>query len=292
MSTDNPNYPKLEEYRNNLQKLYKQNMDGLKYEEIYNLYFDAAIVLQILGGYFVSEKTNGRQLYRVRASSQINELEDLSLIQTYSYPPTNICKNNGRGNIKHKSVFYCADSAVAAVKESNIKENEQCYISVWELQAKRDLNYTSYLPVNLPENNYWEKIGYLHHNYMLNLNDRNLNYQLELRKFITSKFMFEEFPYPISSLIANENLYYGDHKSDLIIYPSAKTMSDYVNYAFHPNVVNEHLKLKKVFNCKITKFYEDYIQFGVAEVGRLENNRIIWSEPTDEDRIYFNADEA
>lgn len=290
MNEEAPNYPTFEEYKSNLQQLYNFEFDGLSYDEIYNKYYDSAIVLQTLGGYLVSEKINGRQLYRARPFSQINENEDLSLIQTYSYPPNNVCNNNGRANIKHKSVFYCTDSAVAAVKEANVKENERCYLSVWEIQAKRDLKYVSYLPVNLPENNYWEKISLFHHDYLLSLNSEVLSYQLELRNFITSKFMHEEIPYHITSMIANENLYLGSSKSDVVIYPSYKTMMDYINYAFHPNIVNEHLKIKKIYHFKVTKFTDENVQFGIIEVGHLEDDRIIWGKPTEDDRISFNAE--
>lgn len=284
MSEEPLKYPTIEEYKNNLIKLFNYDFNGLSYQEIYDLYFDHALVLQSLAGYLVSEKINGRELYRVRPTIQINEFEDLSLIQTFSYPPPSVCKNNGRANIKHKSVFYCTDNITAAIKESNVKENEECYLSFWELNTKRDLKFTSYLPASLPKNNYWGKISYFYQDYLLNSDKKNLEYKLELRKFITDKFINEESPYHLTSFIANENLYSGESKSDVLIYPSVKTFKDYTNYAFHPNVVNEHLKINKILHVKVKRILETHLEFYVLEIGHLEDDKINWKTPTEQDK--------
>jgi len=277
-------YPTLEEYLGNLDELSKIDFKDCSYDGIYNKFFDLALTIQSLGAYLVAEKINGRKIYRARLAKHINVNEDLSLIKTYSYPPSNFCSNNGRANVKFKSVFYCSDNFYSAIKEINATEQDELYLSVWEFQTKRDLKYVSYLPVDLPNNNYWRDIVGFHIDYLKNNNQENigLSCKLALRNFITDRFIMEESPYPLTSMIANENMYY--ENADLLIYPSVKVFQDYVNYALHPNVADKHIVIKKVFHLKGIKFFKENTKIEVLRVGEIDDDRIIWRATVDFDK--------
>jgi hypothetical protein len=288
-----PDFPKLEDYLINLKELSAKDFSNLTYNEIYKTYFDLALILPQIGAYLLAEKFNGRELYRVRMANSFKDFEDKSLVQTFSYPPTSACQQNGRANIKDKTVFYCSDGYFSGIKEANMNEGDEAYLGIWEMNAKRDLKYVTYLEEILPQTNYWKSMGEYHHNFLIidqkNRNENLLKHRLAIRNFITDKFVNENLPYYLTSFIANENLYLGD--ADLLIYPSVKTQSNYVNYAFHPNVVNEHLKLKKIFHFKVTKYSASHTHLTIKSVGYIEDDRIKWRASNEQDRIEFGAEQ-
>ena len=84
-------------------------------------------------------------------------------------------------------------------------------------------------------------------------------------------------------MLANEYLY--ENSTDLIMYPSAKTFQNYTNFAIHPNIVLKHLKCTKVFRFKVLKQGNEQVSFNLGSIGHIENDRINWKRPTDNDGI-------
>lgn len=274
-------YPDYDVYLDNLKTLSNYDFTNCDYNEIYNIFHDFALIIPTLGEKF-NNKINGHKLYRVRLSKTISKEEDLSLIQTFSFPPPVFCKTNGRANIKYKSVFYCTDQPFPAMRECNTSEGDEGYLSLWEFDIKRDLHYLSCLPAELPNTNRWREYGEYHHNFLIEkqsvLNKEELKYKLALRNLLTEKFMKEEFPYHISSMIANEYLYYAH--ADLILYPSVKTLHDYTNFSIHPNIAQNHIKCTKVFHFKLIENLRDNLRFSFKSIGRIEKDRIVWGKPS------------
>lgn len=279
-------YPDFETYSKNLQILDKIDFTNYTTSEIYNKFHDLALTIPILGAKLTAvDGINGYNLYRARLSKTISKEEDLSLIQTFSFPSPSVCKINQRANIKFKSVFYCADEPYPAIKECGAIDGDEAYLSIWEIKASRSLKYVTCLPDKLPEGNTWEEYGTYHHNFLIEkqtASDKNLlKHKIALRNLITQKFMVEEPPYHLSSMLANEYLYH--HPADLIMYPSVKTFQGYTNFAFHPNIVLNHLKCIKIL--KLKDFSNDINQFNIASIGHIENDRINWKKPTKKDIV-------
>jgi hypothetical protein len=284
--TIDADYPDFEVYSNNLELLSQIDFSNSSYDEIYNTFHDLALTIPMLGAKLISENgINGHKLYRARLSKTISKDEDISLIQTFSFPPTSVCKSNQRANLKYKSVFYCADEPFPAIKECGVEDNDEGYLSLWEINATRDLNYVNCFQEELPANNYWREYGNYHHNFLIEKqteeNIELLKHKIALRNLVTHKFTKEEPPYFISSMLANEYLY--ENQSDLIMYPSAKTFQEYTNFAIHPNVVLKHLKCNKILKFKVVKLETEQVQLKFISIGHIENDRINWKKPTDED---------
>ena len=126
--TNNINYPELKQYLENLEILRNYDFKDSKIEDIYNKFHDLALTIPVLGAKFLAEKINCRRYNRVRLKKKISKEEDKSLIQTYSYPPPNICNYNGRANIIKKSVFYCTDRPYPAIMESDPEVGDEGYL--------------------------------------------------------------------------------------------------------------------------------------------------------------------
>jgi hypothetical protein len=283
--TNNLNYPELKQYLEDLETLRNYEFKDSNIEDIYNKFHDLALTIPVLGAKFLAKEINGRKFYRVRLKKKISEEEDKSLIQTFSYPPPNVCNFKGRANIIKKSVFYCTDKPYPAIMESNPEVGDEGYLSIWEINASRNLHYICCLPENLPFKNEWYEYGTHHHNFLIQkqseLNKGELQYKIALRKLITERFINEKYPYHISSMLSNEFLYF--NQADILMYPSAKTLQDYTNFAIHPNSVNNHIFCKKVVRFKVIKDFGTYLRLSFKSTGHLIDDRFHWKEFKDED---------
>ena len=71
-----------------------------------------------------------------------------------------------------------------------------------------------------------------------------------------------------------------------------ETFQEYTNFAIHPNIVSEHLKCYKVFKFKVVKQGTKQVTFNFKSIGHIENERINWKKPTDEDGIEMKYNET
>lgn len=289
-SEDFVDIPSIEDFKLLLEKFGNEDLAKFSYDEIANKYYDLFKILPTISMLTLSEKFNDLHLYRARLAKTIGENEDTDLVQTYSYPPTSFVRYNGRANIKHKSVFYCSDHYIASILECNPEIDDIGYLSLWHPQTKRDLKFTIYLPVGLNSNNIFSTIASNSLAYFTDVHKDEVlgKHLIELRKFIANKFVNELPPYPISSFIANESLY-RDFNNDYIMYPSSKTFAYYNNYAFHPNSVNENLRLKKILKFKVLS-NQVPVNIGFMAVGIVDGIQIKWEIPTDENVADFRFD--
>jgi hypothetical protein len=148
--------PDLEIFKNQLTDLFTADKTSLTQEEIKKLYFERAILLPNTVATIPADTINLLKAFRVRLN--INEnIEDLKLIRTFSYPNPSFCKDNGRANLKNKSVFYCADDFKTAFVETKPKVGDIGYLSIWKITCDRDVHYTAFFPSSMPEKNIWNK---------------------------------------------------------------------------------------------------------------------------------------
>ena len=285
--TQNIEYPSLQTYLSNLHKLSTYDFSKSTYDKIYNIFHDLALTIPSLGAKLKMEGFNGFELFRVRMEKTISKIENMNSIQTFSFPPASRCNFNGRANISKRSVFYCTDEVIPAIKECDGNIGDVGFIGVWNVQSKRELKYMSCLPEVLPKSNHWEEFGRYHHNFLIeeqsNENEDLLAYKIALRKLITDKFMMEKEPYSISSMLANEYLYESDN--DFILYSSIQSFYDYTNFAFHPKSVVNHLSCKRIVKFKITNIINSQYIIDILLTGDANGNRLYWRKPTDQDCI-------
>lgn len=114
-------FPKYAQYCDNLKKLSEIDLSNKNTEEIYNIIYDHVKILPACFGVFNPTKFNNISFYRCRIKNNIGKIENKDLIQTHSFPPSNVCKENGRANLKNHSVFYCSNDPRAAILESKPK---------------------------------------------------------------------------------------------------------------------------------------------------------------------------
>lgn len=71
-----------------------------------------------------------------------------------------------------------------------------------------------------------------------------------LRDYFAMKFISDE-KYSISSYIAYRLMYNTPLYNTVILYPSLKTDYKHINYAIHPNFVDENMKLERVYRLTV-----------------------------------------
>lgn len=271
-------FPDFSTYSMNLEKLDKYDFSNLSNEEIYNIYYDFATILPFSYGIFKPAKFNQHKFYRARLNIN-NQKEDISLIQTYSYPPNYVCTEKGRANLNGKSVFYCSNNPNAAILECKPKIGDEGYLSIWKGNSTKSIKTGICLPWDLSEKNIWNLMAKDSFNHLMKTlpseSKNKFNHFIALYKFINHKFITEEKPYPLTSMISNEMLY-GDLHRDFIIYPSVIAEALLCNMAFHPNSVNENLKFEKVIKFKVVNLKNNEIELVFGKVGQLENTKMIW----------------
>ena len=223
-------------------------------------------------------KFNNFIFYRVRFN--INKDEDISLIQTYSFPLPQFCNVNGRANLKGKSVFYSSNCAFTAIQECKAEVGAIGYLSIWKPRTNRSMKGTVFLPRNMKEEYSYKDDPKFAINVKSALEQIHIDNIVEAEEkinFIAERFENEKPPYSITSFLSNEVLY-GDLKHDFIVYPSIANEMYTLNFAFHPNIVTNFLYLEKVIRIKLVRIENNQYTIGVGKVGYFENGRIIWRQ--------------
>lgn len=279
-------FPDYSTYVSDLNKLKNYNFKNLSEREIYDVFYDYARILPTNIGWFSPEKFNRHKFYRVRMNID-RETEDVSLAQTYSFPPPNCCSENGRANLKGRSVFYCSNDPRGAVIESKPKAGDEGYLSVWNGIATRRIKIGQLLPYDLPKDNYWSLMAKDCFDYFNEGLPKDAKHKfdlfIKLYKFVSEIFNTEHKPYHLSSMISEE-LLYGQLWRDFLIYPSKLSDNKLCNMAFHPNSVNENLRFEKVIQFKVVSIENDKMEYQLGKkVGVINNNQMAWRNRTMEE---------
>nr|WP_321414391.1 RES domain-containing protein [uncultured Allomuricauda sp.] len=289
-SQDLESFPCLSQYKADLSKLGKLNLSQLNFEQRLDKIYDLARTIPGSIGWMEPEQFNYHSFFRVRKN--INRFdEDITLAQTYSYPPPKACFNNGRANLKGKSVFYCSNEADAAIRECKPEKDDEIYLSVWKGIAKNRIKVGNLLPPDLNAQNIWSNMAKEVFEQTINslpsrVGDKS-NHILALYRFIAEKFRSEQKPYYLTSMISWEYLY-GQMWRDFIIYPSFLSNERFCNMAFHPNSVNQNLKFDKLIKLKVTGHNSDGPIFRIGStVGYIEKTKMLWREKTEQEINLF-----
>jgi len=283
--------PDIESFKADLTQLDEINFQGFSEREIYDKIYDFGRIMP--SHHLMMSKENFNKFTFFRARLNIDrKKEDTSLIQTYSCPPSGVCKSNGRANLKYKSVFYCSNEPHAAIVESKPEVGSEGYLSFWKADAKRSIKMGNCLPYELPAVNEWSEFASYMFDEMqtglklMNARDK-IKHFVMMNRFIAQKFKEEKEPYYISSTISDIFLFDGLWH-DFLIYPSVMADLKCCNMVFHPNSVNENLKFNKVVKFKVKKIDGELMHLKFGKVGYIENTKMKWRKISKEETKYFN----
>ena len=269
-------YLNLNHLKDKLEELKRSDFSNLNQRQLVTLFSSYIEVIPSIFGKYSIEKFNKFSFYRVRLN--VKENEDLQLLRTFSYPLPQFCNENGRANLKNKSVFYTTNCALTAIMESKPKVGDTGYLSVWEGCTNRIIKASVLLPSNLEKKNNWS--GLVEDVYA-NVEKTHILTQ-EIIHFISQLYVNEKPPYYLTSFISNE-LMYGDNWNDFVVYPSFINDGFSCNLAIHPNVVDNYLRFKKVIRFKVVKVHNREFAISTGRVGEIINTNIQWRTGTKEE---------
>lgn len=278
------------QYEMDLQTMWR-DITNNKYEEhfIEELYFRKAIALPSF--IYPIESDDFNQLEFFRARSIDSKREDISLISTFSYPPSDFCEDNGRANIANKPVFYCTDHPVTAIYELRPAVGATVYLSIWKSVIDRAIKVSPLISMEMPESNHWY---FLAKEMSEHFNDKITTEDL-LIKFLCKVFKEETKPYSLSSWIANYLIYKND-KIDGILYESIAGKFLQSNFAFHPNIADQYLRIDRIYKMEniawsgLEKRYYNPQKIP-NQIGELCGKVIIWRDfkESDLDKYPFST---
>jgi hypothetical protein len=275
--------PDIETFKANLLKLQSLDLSSYSQEEIHKIVHLHTVFIPNYICPIPAEEFSGYKLFRARFKVD-PEKENVYLHSTFSYPNNTFCNQNGRANIKRRNVFYCADSAIAAILESKPVTGDTGCLSIWRPTIDREVMCAIFLKEDLREANTWHKDARELHEYLKTITPKFKKEKAEhlnlLNQFICNLFIDEKAPYPISSWLSN-NLLYSHRGVDMVLYPSSITNSYFSNIAIHPNFADKYLQLERVFQFSINNIGGQKLDYGIGLIGIPGTMNIEWREPTE-----------
>lgn len=268
--------PAFNIYRQNLAELFNQDKSKLTQDEITKLYFEKAKIVP----HFIAEiESSALNLLSVFRGRIINESEDTTLINTFSYPHQAICKKNGRANIINKPVFYCADNPMTAILECKPKSGTVIFLSAWKIACDRKVQYTSFINPDVKTSNPWYDHAQRVSNFQIMQASKSASSKANelklLLEFNSEIFVREEDNYPLTSWLCNQSLYRFDG-IDFLVYPSITTETYTCNMAFHPNFVDKYFIFDRVYQVRFNGKIGDEFSANVRNVGKIIRTQIEW----------------
>jgi len=230
------------------------------------------------------------KFFRERAESDIKNNEVRS---EYSYPPICFSTTNMRANLIGNPVFYASNKPIIALLEFIQKwEDKTNYsdqvllISCWELKKVKRFGIASYVPEELIDINEHAILSKYSNNTFrekanANISDDRINAMRALKDYL-SKLFIEDDKRSISAYLGHINIYENIAKPPILIYPSIKSEKGEVNYAVHPNFVDENLSIKHIWKIQVDSIkkngQEMSIRFQILdEFGYNLNDYIRWT---------------
>ncbi len=280
-------FPDLDVLRQNLEELIRTDKSQLSQAEIRELFFNKAIVQPFSYREYNSKQFRPNSIWRARKN--INELtEDIGDPKCYSYPPSKFCFENGRANLKGKSVFYCAIEPVTPLIEIKPQAGDTVYLSEWEYNCLRNIRLACYIPLAIPKTNPWYNIAQQQFEAILKhsgeIGNQKAQHLAMVTTFVGKAFIEEQPPYCLTSWLSDEALY-GYAGIDIIVYPSIQRSMVSCNLALLPTFVDECLKCRKIYKLKFTEVGKATVKYHVEKVGISDNGSFIWHDPQEEDDL-------
>jgi len=282
--------PELEELKSRLNTFFSLNLAGKSQSEIRKLYFEHCNLFPyVLDDSWAVEMMNSLVTYRVR--NKVNqEVEDITAIETFRYPPDEYCNSNGRANLKNNSVFYGAFDPSTSILETKPENEEIQYFTTWKNRSNEIPFLASFLPFDLPMKNLFKEYSikkYLGIEIMCNKIGVDKSQELiELQGTFAKWFQTEIDPYHVTSWIANT--YINTHNVDFLIYPSVQMDSKTFCIAFSKVYVDRNMILDRVIEYKISGINNSKAKINLLKAGSYIDGRVEYNEPTMNDIKLMN----
>lgn len=220
-----------------------------------------------------------------KINSQKENVGCITNINRFSYPPKDKVLSPQRMNIINDSVFYGATDVKTALLETEIKEGDEFFVSVW---AMKDETKMSIFPS-------------IHYDIIHKLADNSEECIKELLNNSSVHSVYEKYadifsiPHADSEDAKNINkyIYYLTGalaykiinqkfridgllmQVDAIMYPSVKNTRQSYNFAIRPEFVEEHMNLQYVVKAVLNK---GRIRFSFKYIGIGQGKQIIWKQ--------------
>lgn len=283
--------PELEEVQKAIEDFQKERflkVNDFESFEDYFQYFDEIFKSYFRGFHYLLQIQNPEnfkfKFFRVR---EFNQIKNKNLFSEYSYPPAMIA-GSGRCNFKNHPVFYCSNNPITALlevaRETDYQNKKKYCISTWSLiDNDQNFVFSNFLQSKLHPLNHFEEyasgmIKKIDETFGNNLSIGQRLGVIEYYKFIDSKFI-EDTDYSISAYLSYKKMY-ADHNyaSDMILYPSAQTESKSVNFAMHPNFVDNCMKIERFYIVEINNYDNNTNQVNLtfSKYGKIDKNIIFW----------------
>lgn len=282
--------PDIEEYKSNLESLKNIDFQSMSQREIHENVYKQTVILPKIPANFAITEFNKGTFYRVRKNIDPTK-EDLTKIKTFGYPEPSFCSQNGRANIKGKSVFYCSDVAATSILESKPEQRDTIFLSVWQPDVMRDVKaITLCKSVKRLENGAIKTVELLKP-LQSQISEcgadktEHLNY---LNSFIGEYFVTEKEPYYFTSWFS-DNILYQLKNIDCIHYQSCIT-SAFSNFAFQPTFIDEeNLKLENVVKLETELISDRYLKYILLEIGETDGDKIKWRQLTEVEKANYHS---
>lgn len=292
--------PELEDVKKSIENF--KNGTFLKIDDFENIddyleYFDEIFKSHFFSFHYMlqfqSPLNFNFKLFRVREFSQI---KNKNLFCEYSYPPP-FYTTNGRCNFRNHPIFYCSNNPITAllevVRNTDYKSKKFC-ISTWSLiNNNKDFIMGSFLQSKLHPLNLFQQFA----DNLIDKIDETFEHQLtesqklgiiEFYNFLDSKFI-EDTDYSISAYLSHKKLYANhNYASDMVIYPSVQTEAKSVNFAIHPNFVDNCMNIERFYIVELNDYNSETNKFSItfSKYGKIEKNVILWKNIQPKDIEY------
>lgn len=225
---------------------------------------------------------------------KLKDLTNPQLRCEYSYPPSKSVTQNLRANLIGNPVFYSSEHPLIALLEliqqwddpSHFKEDIYV-ISCWVLRKEGQYLIAPFIPKSVEHKNEFSVLGQFTNEEFRNKLDININdEQIEgvrvLKEFFGNLYIDPDNRSTISSYLAHYYLYENPIEPPIFIYPSLKARHSMVNFALHPNFVDERMQLSHIYKVKVQSI-DEQIEGGMNfrfqildDFGVYNSEKITW----------------
>lgn len=239
------------------------------------------------------------KLFRARP---LDEIRNIEMFSEYSYPPSHLCSKQ-RLNYPGFPLFYSSNNPLIAlletVKNNYLDNPERLYcLSKWEIEKKNDINISPFVFHNTELDNPFAEIGEhiltnLAETFEYKLSESQLEAIRILMKFLGTQFTLDN-NYSFSAYFGFKHFYSQNIpiRSDLMIYPSIVSDLRAVNFAVHPNVIDNCSVLKNIYIIKVSNYDKENDILSITlhhKMGIVINSKIDWIEINPDNEIYLQS---
>lgn len=243
----------------------------------------------------VHEEDNDLDLiiYRVRP---LDSIQNINLFSQHSYPPSNVTPF-GRCNFPQFPVFYGANNPMTALLEvarESGGENKKYCISKWKVNPGIKLVLQSFMQMSLPEGSDYKIFQEIQRKrvnepFQNKLTDDQCDGLLRLLQFLDESFINDK-DFALSASLAHR-IFYPPHnlKTDILVYPSVQSRFAGLNFAVHPNFVDNEIRVERFYIMELNSYDPNTskIDVSISNYKEIKPNEGLWKNVKPNDANYL-----